>query len=390
MLTNLRIKNNFYSDLFEKGKVSKAINRLELKNDGSVIHQSNEIEVADSKIHTQILVPDYLNVTSPPQLTARKVFHKKGYSINVQPISDIDNYLKENAGTNFKKNTLRTLKRLENCFNIKYKMFFGSIESSTYNHLMDALLNMIHNRFQERKGRNRVIEDWDYYKNICFNLINSKSASLFVIYSGEEPIEISLNFHQGTIMYSAISSYNLDYHKFSLGNVEIYRQLEWCLKNNISFFDMGYGNFDYKIKWSNLTYNFNTLVISKNDNFIVKLYTFYLKHKYRFINYLIEKEVMDTVRNLLSSFKPKKNNKADLDQYKFEDYNTPTPINEELKPIKISNTEYAFLQKPLNEFLYASTEHISKVKIFNVINAEKTFVFQGIKKSAKLIFKKDN
>ncbi|NJX15171.1 GNAT family N-acetyltransferase [Tamlana crocina] len=388
MLTNLRIKNNFYSDLFEKEKVSKAINRLELKIDGSFIYQSNESEIADSNIHTPILVPDYLNVTLTPHLTARNVYHKKGYGVNVKSISDIDSYLKENAGTNFKKNTLRTLKRLENCFNIKYEMFFGNIEKPTYNNLMDTLLSMIQNRFQERKGRNRVIEDWEYYKSICYDLINSKSGSIFVIYSGEEPIEISLNFHQDTIMYSAISSYNLDYHKFSLGNVEIYRQLEWCLKNNISFFDMGYGNFDYKIKWSNLAYNFNTLVISKNDNFIVRLYTLYLKNKYRFINYLIEKEVMDTVRNLLSTFKPQKKQKAKLAAYKFEDCNTP--INEELTPIKISDTEYAFLQKPLNEFLYASTQHISKVKIFYVVNTEKTFVFQGPKKSAKLIFKKDN
>lgn len=388
MLTNLRIKNNFYSDLFEKEDVSNTIKRLELKTDGSVIYQSNENTLVDSKIHSQILAPDYLKVILTPQLNSRKVFQKKGYGVNVKSISNIDDYLKENAGTNFKKNTLRTLKRLENCFSINYKMYHGTIEINTYSSLMDTLLSMIQNRFQERKGRNRVVEDWDYYKSICYDLINSKSASLFVIYNDDEPIEISLNFHQGNIMYSAISSYNLDYHKFSLGNVEIYRQLEWCLKNNISFFDMGYGNFDYKIKWSNLAYNFNTLIISKSDNFFLKLYYVYLKTKYRFINYLIEKEVMDTVRNLLSTFKPQKNNKAELDQYKFEDCNTP--INKDLKPIKISNVQYSFLQKPLNEFLYASAEHISQVKIFEMVNTENTFVFQSSKKNAKLIFKKSN
>lgn len=387
MLNNLRIKSNFYSNLFEKEQVSSTIDSLEFKPTNSVIYKSPENELTSPPINTQLLVPDYLQVILTPPLTALKVFQKKGYGVHVQSFLDIDKYLKETAGTNFKKNTLRTLRRLEHCFNISYKMFYGTIDENTYIGLMDALLNMIQNRFQERNGRNRVIEEWDYYKNICFKLINKNSASLFVIYSDDEPIEISLNFHQDSIMYSAISSYNLDYHKFSLGNVEIYKQLEWCIKNNITFFDMGYGNFDYKIKWSNLAYNFHTLIISKNHNLFVKAYSFYLKHKYSFINYLIEKEVMDTIRGLLSSLKSNKKKKHEQDHYYFEDFDNES--NKELKSITINTDEYSFLRKPLNEFLYASAEHINNVKIFKAMKSNKSFIFQGGQKSAKLIFQKE-
>lgn len=382
MLTNWRIKNNFYSDLFEKQKVADLYKSVQLYHASTPIYKSENNNVPTDKLHVQTLVPTYLKTNLPPNLISTEIFQKKGYAVNISDIETIDSYLKKNAGTNFKKNTVRTLKRLEQCFNISYKMFYGDIDMPTYNSLMNTLINMITNRFQERKGRNRVIEDWDHYKNISYGLINKKAASLFVIYSDDEPIEVSLNFHQGTVMYSAISSYNLNFSKFSLGNIDIYRQLEWCMKNNITLFDMGYGDFDYKIKWSNLAYNFNTQVISKKNSWGTKLYSVYLTNKYRFINFLIEKEVTDSVREIIATIKVKKCNAQPYENYKIESIEgSPESAMTE---IDHKNEAFSFLKKPLNEFLYSNCEHIKNVKVYKKDKDDSTFIFISPNTTAKV------
>ncbi|MEL0456412.1 GNAT family N-acetyltransferase [Flavobacteriaceae bacterium SZ-1-7] len=385
MFHNIRIKNNFYSNLFEKEKISNVFERLSIKDGNTCIYKSAVKSKPKPNVNAQTLVPDYLEFELIEPLKAKKVFQKKGYAINTASISDIETYLKETSGTNFKKNVVRSLKRLEHCFNITYKMFYGEIDQDEYAFLMDNLVAMIRKRFQERKGRNRVIENWDYYKKISFNLINKKKASLFVIYSGENPIEISLNFHAGSVMYSAISSYSLDYHKFSMGNIDIYKQLEWCLENKITLFDMGYGDFDYKMKWSNWAYDFNTLVISNKNNLVAKVYAYYLRNKYNLINYLISKNVSDMVRGFIS--KLKSNNPVGTDGY--ENY-TMDEIqqfsNNKANKVESLNGAYSFLQKPLNEFLYAHSEHIDNVKIYKLNSENKTFVFESPKNSNKLVF----
>src|SRR5690606_41905928 len=62
-------------------------------------------------------------------------------------------------------------------------------------------------------------------------LFRSKRASFFVIYDGDHPIEISLNYHLNDVLFSSISSFDIDYAKFGLGHIEIHKQLEWCLEH---------------------------------------------------------------------------------------------------------------------------------------------------------------
>ncbi|UKM63942.1 GNAT family N-acetyltransferase [Flavobacteriaceae bacterium GSB9] len=382
------IKNNFYSDLFEKDKVASAYKRLQLSFNNETIFQSDKKLDGFNKVYQQTLVPSYLDVTLDPSLQAQNIFNKKGYAIRVREIDNIDTYLKKHAGNNFKKNTLRSLRRLEQCFNISYTMFFGDIESETHSILMEKLISMIKARFQEREGKNRVIENWDYYTDIAYHLINKKKASLFVIYSDDSPIEISLNFHQGSIMYSAISSFDLNFHKFSLGNIEIYRQLEWCLENDISLFDMGYGSFDYKIKWSNFIYDLNTQVITTKKGFLSKLYVHFLKAKYKSVDYLIKTGTVDTIRHFVSFIK-----KNDHKENSQTDY-TLKPINEDefnnANKIEVSCLQTPYVQKPLYEFLFSQSEHINNVKIFQIKNQKNLFIFKSPNKKIQLSFVKNS
>ena len=284
-------KENFYSDLFEKNSISNKITSIHTCFNNALVYKSTKKLSNNTKSVVFNLVPSYLHIDIDNQLIRQKVFHKHGYAISLNGIASVDSYIKSNCSTNLKKNVIRCLNRLESCFNIKYNMFYGNIQKEDYDLLMQCLYEMIMKRFQQRTGRNTVLKNWQDYTYKTYNLINNKQASLFVIYNENEPIEISLNFHFNNILYSSISSYALDYSKFSLGNIEIYKQLEWCLSNNIMLFDMGYGDLDYKKSWCNLTYNFESHVITSNSYPISKMYAYFLKLKYRLINFLIEKNL---------------------------------------------------------------------------------------------------
>jgi hypothetical protein len=241
---------------------------------------------------------------------------------------------------------------------------------------MGALKKMIIKRFQQRDGRNKTLENWNTHFEKTINLINKKKASLFVIYDENRPIEISINYHIDTIMYSSISSYDLDYGKFSLGNIEIYKQLEWCMLNNISFFDMGYGDFDYKRKWSNHIYNFEDHIFYHKYNVLGSCYAMFKGYKYKLINYLIAENINDKIYNLLDKFKTPKHTNDYLDYELITLTSLPNEADS-LKPIDFSDEKYHILRKPLYDSLYKYQEHLSNIHLFEIINSKNRFIIQG-------------
>lgn len=378
-------KHNFHTNLFEKNSISEVFERIVVSKTNKTIYQAKDNKTPQAYIYSVQLLPDYINTSLKTPYHNIKVFQKLGYAVNLDGYKDVNDYLKTNCTTNFKKNVLRSIKRLESCFNITYKIYFGSMEFENYTFLMQCLYNMLVSRFQQRQGRNRVIENWDYYTNLAYKLILERKASLFVIYNETEPIEISLDFHYEMIISSAMSSYNLDYSKFSLGNVEIYKQLEWCIENNFMLFDMAYGDLDYKKSWSNTIYNFENHIISTPNNMFALWYGKYLKLKYRFINYLIAKNIIESLRQVLKLFKKKENNTL----HKSISYSSSLVDNDErfdLENIEILNiNSNPFIKKPINDFLYSNNEHLNDIKVFKIKNEPNAFLIKGKNKSLRVV-----
>ncbi|AXP82442.1 hypothetical protein CJ739_3380 [Mariniflexile rhizosphaerae] len=379
-------KENFYSNLFEKNSISNKITSIHTSFNNALVYKNVKKLSNNTQSVVFNLVPSYLHINIDNQLMRQKVFHKHGYAINLDGITSVDSYIKSNCSTNFKKNVARSLNRLESCFNIKYNMFYGNIQKEDYDLLMQCLHEMIMKRFQQRTGRNKVLTNWQDYTSKTYSLINNKQASLFVIYNENEPIEISLNFHFNNILYSSISSYALDYSKFSLGNIEIYKQLEWCLANNVMLFDMGYGDLDYKKSWCNLMYNFESHVIASNNKPVAKMYAFFLKLKYRLINFLIAKKLNDSYYNLKGYFKketPK--NTSNIPEYKTEHIDGAAIETQDKQDITQElNTNFRFLKKPIYDFLYTNNEHIKNISVYKLNKPDKTYIATGSKNHLKI------
>lgn len=384
MNSKLINRKNFYSNLFENNSSPDYIKSIHFLGH-DITSLLNKEDSGSSLVYSLCFIPSYLKIDFSTKVVHSKVFQVDGFGIDLSNCNTADEYIKNQGSKNFRKVFFRCLNRLEKSFNISYKMYYGSIEKETYDVVMKALENMISKRFQNRGSRNKVIDNWQQHYNQTINLINQKQASLFVIYDNHIPIEVSINYHKNAIMYSAISSFDLDYSKFSLGNIEIYKQLEWCLLNDIKFFDMGYGDFEYKRRWSNQIYSFSNYVISKKQKAVVLIFATILKCKYKIVNFLLKIEIKKYAYNLINAFK--KDKKEDLPDYQFELNPIEEIPNFSKEIISINAENNQFIRQPLYNYLYSNNVHINNVNVYEIASTPRSYVIEDDNKLTELTYK---
>ncbi|MFI0429060.1 GNAT family N-acetyltransferase [Mariniflexile sp. HMF6888] len=380
---NVIHKGNFYTDLFEQRKVPSIYKCISNTYNTETTQKNNynSYRISNKRIGSFQLVPNYLKTSIEAGYTLKRVFQKHGHAANLNNIDSVEDYLSKYCKANFRGNVRRPLKRLESCLNIHCDMFFGSITDEQYKHRMTCFHEMLSKRFNLLNVKNPTLDNWKHYNNIALEAIRKKEASLFVMYNNDEPIAFSLNFHFQDIFYFAIPTFNLDYSKFTLGNVVIYKNLEWCIQNNFKVFDMGYGSFENKVNWCNTTYRFEHHVIFKPYNILGHIHAFTIKNKHKLINYLLANKINETYRNVINLTTG--NKKSVLLDYKilnnFSDYE-----DKELVKINFANEAFDSIKKPFFDFLYLNTENINDVSVYKVNKELCTYIIKGKKNTIKI------
>ncbi|MEZ4970995.1 MAG: GNAT family N-acetyltransferase [Flavobacteriaceae bacterium] len=375
-------QHNLLLDIFESiDGIPKICDQLYFKDTQKIYYRSpgsGPYPENDHTIYSIKFIPGYLYVDykNDPQnnLRATRYGQEKGYAVNVRDISDLDDYLRKQLRSSYAKSIKRSVNRLETCFDVRYSMYYGDIDKGHYDELMESLLYMIITRFKQRNETSASITNWEQRCKNTYPLILEKRASLFVIYNGQEPISISLNYHFGKIHFSYISSYNIDYSKFGMGHIDIYKQLEWCISNNYSIFEMGWGTLDYKIRWCNLIYNFeHHLVVYKKSLPELLLFPL-LGLKIRLKSYLIAKNA----HVYLKKIKDKLKSKQDVSQetfYSVEAMGKTADMGNNTI-IDYKSKEFDSLRKLVYDFLYTNSLHEKNIKVYKFLH-KNSFIIKG-------------
>ena len=258
MISKLLNIGHYGFDFFENRKLPEFYNNITNKFDVDNITVTKFIKIPITKkkdIYRVYNIPPYIGL-SLENPNAYKTFIlpeiDKGLLINLEPYKSIEDYTLKQISSRKRKQLRSSLKRLESCFKITYKTYYGEIDKITYNTLIDKAHNFITRRFNQINKEHIQLKNWSLIKNNTYKLVKEKKASIFVIYDNEKPINICFNYHFKDITSNSLSTYDIDYAKYSLGSIDILKQIEWNINNDFKIFDMSIGESEYKHIWLSL------------------------------------------------------------------------------------------------------------------------------------------
>lgn len=334
-------------------------------------------------------VPEYMNKTPGNDInkkyTLDSITQYPGFLIDLKSFQDINNYMSATFSKSSRYKLNKYKKKLESCFNIKYKMYHGNINKVEYDLIFDEFEKLLRKRFLQKEITNNNLnpKEWNFYKEVTYPMIQEKNATLFVIYDEEQVISVTLNYIHNHTLIDAITVFDIDYSKFHLGSVNIMKLIEWCLENKFDKLDFSKGYFDYKKRWSNLEYKFEYHLIYNKNAVLPRTIACVIKNYFRAKQYLRDKKLNDRIHK----FKFLINNRSTKQNmtlgFSFEEL-IELSTDYELKEIFLSTEKNHSLKKALFEYLYLNNESINDLKTFKVINSEGTYVFQSGSKTTKV------
>ena len=221
-------------------------------------------------------VPEYFNIENsilPKKIKLIKIKQYPGFLTNLESYPDFNSYFSSTFNKKSRYKLKSYKKNLENSFNVSYKHFYGDISNEDYQIVFDEFNTLLKKRFEDKQETNNNLDpkEWDFYKDSTYQLIQEKKASLFVIYQDTKPIAISLNYFSESILFFAMTVFDIDYQKFNIGKVHLMKLYEWSFQNKIKIFDLSKGYYDYKDRWANLNYNFEHHIYYNSNSIMATL-----------------------------------------------------------------------------------------------------------------------
>ncbi|GAB4508831.1 MAG: hypothetical protein Tsb004_08170 [Allomuricauda sp.] len=355
LFTDLHLKQDILSEVYS---------HLGLRNEPNKDFLAmSPTRTLKNKIYSFTYVPDYMDtvMAHTDKQTQKRYPSVYGYAIDLKNCNEVDDYMRTHLNKR-RKSIARSVRRLEQSFETSYKMYLGDMDVDQYHFLMGRLKSMITQRFKQKGHESDNLAVWDKVLSTSLELIRAKKASLFVIYVKDEPIVISFNYNYGPVLFSYISSYDINYGKFSPGQVEIYKQLEWCLANGYNQFDMGWGGMGYKQWWSNKRYRFYHHILYPKHSLKGLFYALWKGNKSKIIAYLISKGVNTYFNELKSKLKKNHDTGNKPVDYQFEE--RALSSFENLEKISLNQIKPPMSKEIVNDFLFLTQEHSNDVSLY--------------------------
>jgi len=338
-------------------------------------------------------VPDYFDVkeldtNSSSSLRLKKVFQYQGFLMDISSYENQDDYINAQFSSKNRREFRSNQRRLEQCFNIDYSFIHGEISQSEFDVVFNQFYKLLNKRFAGKQVNYHHLssEKWNYYKELVYVMLQEKKASLLIINRDKTPIGVTLNFHSEDILFEAITVFDPDYYKFSVGKTSIIKLLEWCFENNYIMSDFSKGDFDYKHKWSNLVYDFNYHILYDSKSIRSILTANFVEGFYKTKLYLRRKKVNELYRKFKFVLQGKPKESFDNTVIKFEKLDGFEVASTDCVTVDYNLDSNSFLQQYVYTFAFANPEAINNINVYKSSENTKEFVISGSKKAQRITF----
>ncbi|WP_170179716.1 GNAT family N-acetyltransferase [Flavivirga rizhaonensis] len=341
----------------------------------------------DLDLKKQILifkdVSDYLDIElseHSKSIVNNKIKTLNGHLIELHLFRDISEYLKKKFNSKSRSNLRRYENRLVTCFNIKYASYYGDITKEEYDMLFVVLKKMLIKRFAEKQENNYELQYLGGYYDVLYDMILKKKANLFVIYDGKKPISIRINMCKKKLIYYILSGYDIDYSKFHLGFIDMLKNIEWCMDNNFEIYDLLKGYDYYKTKWSTKTHDYYNHIIYRSNSIGILLIGQYfaIKEIIKYKSYrLFKKWNLHTKYKGLNKHIFRIKNFTNNKKLPTILIDSNAKTTDKIIEINIDkDNEYAFLRKPVYDFLFLVNTSIENVIIGKLKGTSNKFILK--------------
>ena len=347
----------------------------------------NAKEAAELKNKTVLIydVPTYFKVDTS-QL-GLKIKHLKsrqypGFLIETGKYNSLNDYMLANFSKNSRNKNNKYKRRLEDSFNITYKMFCGDVSKTEYDFIFTEFKRLLEKRFSEKEITNNNLDtnEWAFYYDIAYPLILEKKASLYVIYDRGKPIGVTLSYFSEDTLFDAITVFDTDYFKFHLGSVTIMKLIEWCIDNDIIILDFSKGYFEYKTRWCTETYDFEYHIFYDSTSLKSKILASSIKRIYDFKHLLRERNLNEKFHKFTYKLKHREHKETEKATYNFTEADL-SQIDEIGLSINFELPENKTIRFMIFEFLYLHLEKYNNIQLFKLNNMANSYLIKGKQKS---------
>ncbi|MEM3549943.1 MAG: GNAT family N-acetyltransferase [Candidatus Bathyarchaeia archaeon] len=176
----------------------------------------------------------------------------------------------------FRKNLRRCMKNLQKDYGkieLNSHNDFGSVEDA-----MEIFFKLHQKRwkFRQMPGvlSTQIIRD--FYINVAKSFDINGWLALYFLTANDEPVAAHYCFEYGGKLYFALSGFNLNYSRYSIGNLLTLKVIEQCIMKKLKEFDFMKGDEPYKSKWTR-EYKRNLSIRFINGKLTSRLYNWGIK-----------------------------------------------------------------------------------------------------------------
>jgi CelD/BcsL family acetyltransferase involved in cellulose biosynthesis len=216
---------------------------------------------------------------------------EKGAFCYYLPLPNSNEMLLRELGKKPRNNLRRCMRNLEKDFqNVKLKGYheFGSVEEAMKIHFD---LNQKRWKSRNMRGAFNTQEVRDFYIDVAKVFADRGWLALYFLAINDEPIAGLYSFEYDKKMLAAVSGFDPDYIRYSVGNLLHWKVIEKSIEKGLKEYDFLKGDETYKSYWT-AKYRRNLKITFVNKKFNSRLYNLGIRTiKKSKINKLLERSL---------------------------------------------------------------------------------------------------